>query len=237
MCPVSAAYYTAFIHSFSLLPIWLQTLIAIVSSQFLLGGSLPWSRSITRGFELSAAHPVDPDDLLTVMKYLVERKSQFPCGILFLHLAQKQVQIWGRRISSIVGFRSPNFAQRNILVYWNRINRHFGFWKKKYRELEFWPLGNESSPFCRTEWFHIHVKMAFFHLSVWLIGQGGWKFSHSHWFDSLQFEAQTEKCSSAGNCKFCNFFIFFKKMNFNPSFNQTYLKASFHCFRVLANAM
>ena len=144
MCPVSAAYYTAFIHSFSLLPIWLQTLIAIVSSQFLLGGSLPWSRSITRGFELSAAHPVDPDDLLTVMKYLVERKSQFPCGILFLHLAQKQVQIWGRRISSIVGFRSPNFAQRNILVYWNRINRHFGFWKKKYRELEFWPLGNEN---------------------------------------------------------------------------------------------
>ena len=32
-------------------------------------------------------------------------------------------------------------------------------------------------------------------------------------------------------------FLFFKNMNFNPSFNQTYLTASFHRFRVLANAM
>ena len=23
-----------------------------------------------------------------------------------------------------------------------------------YLEMEFWPLGNESSPFCRTDWFH-----------------------------------------------------------------------------------
>ena len=40
-------------------------------------------------------------------------------------------------------------------------------------EMEFWPLGSESSPFCRTEWFHIHTKIALFHLSVWLIGQDG----------------------------------------------------------------
>ena len=30
----------------------------------------------------------------------------------------------------------------------------------KYWEMEFRPLGNESSPFCRTEWFHIHLKIA-----------------------------------------------------------------------------
>ena len=50
--------------------------------------------------------------LLTFMKHLVERKSQVPCGMLFLRLAQKQVQIRRRHFSSIVGFRSPNFAQR-----------------------------------------------------------------------------------------------------------------------------
>ena len=74
------------------------------------------------------------------MKHLVERKSQFLCGFLFLLLAQIQVLIWGRRFSSIVGFQSPNFAQS----YWNRINRHFGFWEKKYHEMEFRPLGNDS---------------------------------------------------------------------------------------------
>ena len=188
-------------------------------SQFLLGESICWSQSITRGFELSAAHSVDPDDRFTFMKHLVEIKSQFPCGILFLRLTQKQpeVQIWGRCFSSIVGFRSPNFAQRNTLVYWNRINRHFEVWEKKYREMEFRPLGNESSPFCRTEWFQIHVKIAFFHLSVWLIGQGGLKFRSRPWFDSRQFKVQAEKCRWAGNCKFCNFFIF-KNLKFSNKF-------------------
>ena len=33
------------------------------------------------------------------------------------------------------------------------------------------------------------------------------------------------------------FFYFFKTWNFNPSFNQTYLTASFHRFGVLAKAM
>ena len=45
-------------------------------------------------FEFSAAQSVDPDDRLTFMKHLVEIKSQFPCRILFLRLAQKQVWIW-----------------------------------------------------------------------------------------------------------------------------------------------
>ena len=45
------------------------------------------------------------------LKYLVERKSQYPCGMLLLHLSQKQAKIWGRCFSSIVGFRSPNLAQ------------------------------------------------------------------------------------------------------------------------------
>ena len=84
-------------------------------------------------------------------------------------------QIWGRRFSSIVVFRSPNFAQRKALVYWDRKNGHFGIWEKKYREMEYGPLGNATSPFCRTERFHVHLKIAIFHLSVWLIGPGGWK--------------------------------------------------------------
>ena len=32
-------------------------------------------------------------------------------------------------------------------------------------------MRNESSPFCRTEWFHVHVNIAFLHLSVWLIAK------------------------------------------------------------------
>ena len=63
-------------------------------------------------------------------------------------------------------------------MYQYRINQHFGFWEKKSREMEFGPLGNESSPLCKTEWFHKHIKIPFFHLSVWLIGEGGWKFRH-----------------------------------------------------------
>ena len=54
--------------------------------------------------------------------------------------------------------------------------------------MEFQPLGNDSSPFCRTEWFHI---LAFFHLSVWLIGQGGWKFC--------------SRCSSVSLISACHF--------------------------------
>ena len=140
---------------------------------------------------------------------LVERISQFPCGMLFLRFAQKQDQIWGSRFSSIVGFRSLNFAQRWTLVHWNRINRHFGFWEMKYWELEFQPLGNENSPFCRTEWFHIHIKIAFFHLSFWLIGQGGWKFRSRLGFNTWQFTAQAEKWRWARNAKICKCFLFF----------------------------
>ena len=88
----------------------------------------------------------------------------------------------------------------------NSINHEV--WEKKYREIEFRPLGNESSPLCRTEWFHIHVKTAFTHLSVWLIGQGGWKLRHRPRFDSWQFETQAEKSRWAGNCKFANIGFF-----------------------------
>ena len=122
--------------------------------------------------------------------------------ILFLCLVQKQARIWGCCFSLIVGFRSPNFAQRNTLVYWNRKNLHFEVWEKKYRKMESWPLGNESSPFCRTEWFHINIKTEFIHLSVWLIGQGGWKLHHRPRFYSWQFETQAEKCCWAGTWNF-----------------------------------
>ena len=36
------------------------------------------------------------------------KKISFPCEMLFLLLAQRKVQIWGRRVSSILGFRLPN---------------------------------------------------------------------------------------------------------------------------------
>ena len=54
--------------------------------------------------------------------------------------------------------------------------------------------------------------------------------------DSLQLR---QKCvvgqpiANSANCKFFNFN--FKKKH--PSFNRTYLTASFHCFRVLAKAI
>ena len=71
---------------------------------------------------------------------------------------------------------------------------NFRFWEKKYREIEFRPLGNEKSPFCRTEWVYLHEKTAFSHLSVWLIGQGDWKSRRRPGFDSWQSAAQAEMC-------------------------------------------
>ena len=73
------------------------------------------------------------------MKHLVETKLQYLCGILFLHLAQKQVQLWGHQFSSIIGFRSLNFAQSYTLVYWNRIINTLGL-GEEYQEMEFLPL-------------------------------------------------------------------------------------------------
>ena len=40
------------------------------------------------------------------------------------------------------------------------------FWEKKYREIDFLPLGNESSPLCRTKWFYILIKIAFYPLKA-----------------------------------------------------------------------
>ena len=119
---------------------------------------------------------------------------------------------WLRKsLSSILGFRTPNFAQRNTLVCWNRIKRHSGFGRRNIRKWKFdhWrrPVENESSPFCRTKWFHIHVKMAIFHLSVWLIGRGGSKLCSRPGFYSWQCAAQAGKWCWAENCKFCNFFL------------------------------
>ena len=76
--------------------------------------------------------------------------------------------------------------------------------------MEFRPLGNESSPFCRTEWFHIHPKIAFSHLRVWLIGQGGRKLGRRPGFDSWQFAAQAEKCRWAQIANSANLWNFLK---------------------------
>ena len=105
------------------------------------------------------------------MKHLVERELQFPCWMLFLHLIQKKVQIWGRPFSLIVGFRSPTIAQRWTLAYWHRINRHFGYCKKEYREMEFkittirkWKCTILQNGMVS----YTDIKVHFFHLNVWL---------------------------------------------------------------------
>ena len=159
-----------------------------------------------------------------MLSYLVKMWNLVP---------QKQAQIWGCSFLSIVGFWSPSFAQRKTLVYWSRINWHFGFWEKKYGEMEIWPLGNESSPFCRTEWVHRHVKIAFFHLSVWLIGQGGWKSCCRPEFHSWQIAVQAEKCCWAGNWKFLNFL----NCCFNPILKWTDKTTILICFGSLVKAM
>ena len=209
-----------------------------------LRASLIWragQRAISRYFENGriwgetqpVSSPITPEAIYQISIMNLRTKYcrvnvKFSCKKSYL------VQIWGLRFSSIVGFRSVNFAQSYTLVYWNRINRHFGFWEKKYREQEFWPLENESSPFCRTKWLHIHVKIAFLHLSVWLkvaessaVGAG-----------SIPGGSQLRQKSVVG-LKFANsaVFYFLKTWNLNPSFNRTYLTASFHRFRVLAKAM
>ena len=82
--------------------------------------------------------------------------------------------------------------------------------------MEFRPLANASTPFCRTEWFQIHIKIAFFHLRVWLIGHGGQKVCSRPNFDSCQFAlhnfaAQADNWRWAGNCKFLLVIIGFFK--------------------------
>ena len=161
------------------------------------------------------------------MKHLVERKLQFPCWILFLCLAQKQVQ--GRCFSSTVGFRSPNFAQRWTLVCWNRINWHFGFLEKKWNL----SIGKWQFIIMQNKMVAYTCKDSIFHLSVWLIGQNGhgWKFCLRLGLDSWQFAAQTEIWrwqKNWGNC----IFWFFKTWCFNPILKQTYLTASFYLFGV-----
>ena len=127
----------------------------------------------------------------------------------------------------------------NISI-WNRINLHVGFWEKKCWKMEFQPLGHESSPFCRTKWFHIGIKIAFFHLSVCLIGQGGWKFCCRPWFYSWQTVQFTGRKVVLGsklqNSVVCNWY-FFLNLTFNAIFKWTYKTASFHHFGFLVKAM
>ena len=59
----------------------------------------------------------------------------------------------------------------------------------------------QSFAISKMVWFYI-LKIAVFHLSVWLICHGGWKFCHRRWFDSSQLAAQAEKWRWAGHCKF-----------------------------------
>ena len=102
--------------------------------------------------------------------------------------------------------------------------------------MEFRPLGNESSPFCRMVWFYTHIKIVFIFLSVWLIGTGGGSSALDPVF--IPGSLQVRQKSGVGQ-EFANssMFYFLKTWNFNPSFKWIYLKASFRRFGVLAKAM
>ena len=72
------------------------------------------------------------------------------------------------------------FGGRNI-EKWN-----FDHWEMRVHHF---------APLKLIEWLltSIHKKTAFVHLSVWLIGQGGWKLCLRPGFYSWQFAAQEEK--------------------------------------------
>ena len=77
-----------------------------------------------------------------------------------------------------------------------------------------------SVPFCRTKWFHRRQKIDFFHLSVWLIGQGDWKFCWTSALDSglIPDSLQLRQKSGLGQ-KVGNFWIFLT-WYFNPILKQ-----------------
>ena len=85
------------------------------------------------------------------------------------------------------------FGRRNIWK-WN-----FDHWEMRVHH------SAEQTGFMHND--IVHVRIAFFLLSVWLIGQGGWKLHCRPGFDSWQFTVQAGKWHWAGNCKFCNCFI------------------------------
>ena len=134
----------------------------------LLGWSPRWSRSIMRGFEFSVAPSVDLDDQLTFMIHLVDRKSQFPCAILFLCLG-------------------PNLRTSLFVDPWLWINKlctveYISILKQNKSTL--WASGEEISEngistsesiigkwkftILQNGMVSYTLKIAFFHTSVWL---------------------------------------------------------------------
>ena len=97
--------------------------------------------------------------------------------------------------------------------------------------MEFRPLGHRSAD--RNGF--IYIKMAFFHLSVWLIDQGGWKLRCRLGFHSWQFAAEAEIVEQ--KLQFLQIWIFLKLEIFNPILKFADLTASFSHFGVLAKAM
>ena len=141
------------------------------------------------------------------MKHLVERKSQFPRGMLFLRLAQKQVLIWASilRMSIVIDcwlYIAKSCKEVNISIL-------------KQNKSTLWILGeaisgNGISTIGKWKFTILEneiYKDSIFHLSVWLIGQGGWKFCRRAGFDSWQYASQAEKWRWAGSWKILLFQI------------------------------
>ena len=138
------------------------------------------------------------------MKHLVERKSQFPCGM----------------VSAPCSETGPNLRTSLFVDRWLSITKHCTEVnisilvqnKSTLRVLGEEISGNGISTIgkCKftilqNEMVSIHIKIAFFHLNIWFIGQGGWKFCRRSGFDSCQFTAQADKWRWAGNGKFLVF--------------------------------
>ena len=116
----------------------------------------------------------------------------------------------------------------------NRINLHFEVWEK------FRQLGNERhSPFCRTEWFHIHVKMAFFHCFTWVFGLLVKVVeSYSVGLGSIASSSQVRQRSAVGQVMSNSATLWFlTTWNFNPILKFAKLTASSSRLGVLAKAM
>ena len=102
-------------------------------SQFLLGWSLRWSQSMS-----SATQSVEHDDWLIFMKLLVERKSQFQSGILFLRRKYEISEFFELAMSVRLKFNPilKGTDKTAILI-------HFDVFSTKNMSFEFqvnWPL-------------------------------------------------------------------------------------------------
>ena len=130
-------------------------------SQFLLGWSARWSRTIIRSFESSAPHWRTTCWTwwsTNIYETFGRKKFAVSCGILFL------------LVGSPCSETGPNLRTSLFVDLWLSITKlctEVNISILKQNKSTLWVSGeeisgnelkSESSPFCRTEWFRIHIK-------------------------------------------------------------------------------